>query len=196
VWDYVLAALTTFLPFLDPGAVLETDRRAELSRLLDTAVMVHRTVPRNHTPEYLYLSPALDEERETSLELARMELMSGYFEKTCVYEAEQVRGLRMMMAYADVLRVLGYADSEIEEKIIARAGADSGRVRQMVDYIGLDGIDHLICVDYMRERLREGMSPEELRAYIDRIEPTQASSSAQSASPPESAIAATTPSKS
>ena len=98
-----------------------------------------------------------------------MELLGGYFE-TCVYEPDQVRSLRFMVAYGRLLLVLGYTDPEAKQVLMRQAGERAADVEQLLDYAGLDGIPHLICLDYMRARLREGMKADELREYIDEVE--------------------------
>jgi hypothetical protein len=172
VWDYVLVGLTSFFPFLDDDPTFTSERQAALNRLLDQAVMVAKVQRRSIDTDYLYYDPESDPDYEMNIELAHLELGGGYFETTCIYEPTEVRSMRYMIAYVDILRLLGYEDAEVEQKLIEQAGENSDRVRQFIDYAGLNNIGHFICADYIGARLSEGMDPDEIREYIDRIPPT------------------------
>lgn len=171
MWDYVLVGLTTFFPFLDGDPAYTSERQAALNRMLDQAVMVRKVQRRSINTDYLYQDPKSDPDYEMNMELAHLELGGGYFETTCIYKSAEVRSMRYMIAYVDILRLMGYEDEEIESKLIEQAGENSDRVRQFIDYAGLNNIDHFICADYITARLNEGMEPEEIREYIDRIPP-------------------------
>ena len=151
-----------------PALAESSSRKTELHVILRQAVMLHASVSRHVDLDYPSGNPTVDAASEVSIDLAHMELLGGYFE-TCVYEPGKVRALRLMVAYGRMLQVLGYSDAQVKATLMRQAGERAGEVEQLLDYAGLDGVAHFICLDYMLDRLRDGMPAEDLRRYIDEI---------------------------
>lgn len=169
MWDSFLIALASLMPFVDADNLGDGGRRAALDRLLDQAVMLHRSEPRQVQTDYVYADPRTEPDHMMNLELAELELEGGFLADTCVQDPGQVRGMRYMIAYVDVMRMLGQSDEDIARDLVEYAAEDGERVRQLVDYIGLENIGRMICLDYMRECLAKGMDESVLREYIAQI---------------------------
>lgn len=154
-------------PAIDSLAADDVGRNAELNRLLDETVMVANTLPRNADNTRDHVTAVDEEEIEIEIDLAHAELAGGYFQNTCVYESDDVRGMHMMSIYVKIFRIMGHDDEEIAETLIEQAGEDGPDVAQLIDFGGLDSIGRFICRDYMQAMLERGMSESTLRDYIN-----------------------------
>lgn len=164
-----LLAVTTAIAVLAAAAHAQPPgRKTALYEVLGQAVMLHASVSRHADLDPLIEDSKEGASAEISIDLAQMELLGGYLE-TCVYEPGKVRALRFVVAYGRVLKCLGYSDAEVKEVLVRQAGERAGELEQLLDYAGLEGIPHFICLDYLRGRLHDGMTAEELREYIDAI---------------------------
>jgi len=167
--ELVLALVMLLVPVLAGGDHAEPgfDRKRELHALLDRAIVLHRT--RSRLADEAGLLPRSGATSELDLDLAHMELAGGYLERGCVCEPSRVRALRRLVTYVRVMRLLGRSPSRIREGLLARAGAHAGQLEQLIDFVGLEGISHLICFDYLRARLADGMDEPSLRAYVEAV---------------------------
>ncbi len=161
-----VAVLVVLTPLLVGDSPHDPDRRAELNRLLDQAIALNASNSRTREHDSLPAEPSAD---EVDLDLAHMELMGGYLEKTCIYKNGEVRELRRLMIYIDLMRLVGVPDAEIKSRLVERAGPHADALSALLDFAGLDGLSHFICLDYMRARLREGMHAEDLRDYVQQV---------------------------
>ena len=161
--------LLTFVAAFGIDWTAEETRQAALYTALERAVMLHEAVPVRQDGDPAI--PTSPEDESVELDLMHMELGSGYLAKTCVCDDESVVRMRMMMAYVGFLRLVGESDNAIEVRLVDSAGEEGERVSRFLDFAGLDGISHFVCIDFMGEALAAGMPAEELRAYIDELEP-------------------------
>ncbi len=166
----IVLSLLTLLGLVASDANAADSRKAALHDALDQAVMLHEASATHRDPAFEFPDPASAAEREIELDLTYMELDTGFLDTTCVCRQEHVFDMRLMIAYAQLLRALGHDDSEIVDRIASNAGEHEAQVRQLLTFAGLDGIDHFICVDYLRAALQRGIPAQTLREYIDRLD--------------------------
>lgn len=144
---------------------LPHQRRPALHALLSRAEMFERVAQARRRPEDAPSKPA---HSELEIDLMYAELSSGYLQH-CVYRPHRVTQMRELIAYVEFMRLIGARDRDIEQDLLERAGPDRRRLAQLLGYAGLDGIDHFICFDYLRAALAAGLSPRELRGFIDTV---------------------------
>lgn len=169
----IVLSFLTLLGLVAGSGDTQRARAAELRVALDQAVMLHEAATQNRDPALQFTEPGSDVSQELEMDLVYMELDAGFLARTCVCSQERVFDMRLMIAYARLLRALGLPDARIIDRLAASAGEQEGRVRQFLDFAGVDGISHFICVDYLRAALQRGIPARELREYIDRAESPQ-----------------------
>lgn len=174
--EFIFALLAMLLPAPDADSSDMTQRKAGLYAMVDQAVTNSRARTRRDEIDPIIPARTNSSADEIAVELAHMELASGFLQKTCIYDTQTVREMRVLLAYADLLKSWDYSENEINKALLERAGEHRDQLERMLKFMSIDSMRYLICEDYIMERLADGMKPDELRKYIDEIPTEQVAS--------------------